>query len=424
MTFYINHMAEKKYTESHQRQQLVEIFKKDPEAKDFPAYARGHAEKYYKEHKSDRKVIDPKQLNQRAVFLSKLRTACINENIHPKEYEPEMDALEKSYPDDPVVKKFRSQTLREQLVTLKEWRQLDSISDAQTAIENVIPLIPTALLGLGLTRREKAELNRIREKQLKKKHPQVNPDGNTPDGQKHTLDGNQIMDRVMLMPDGKPALASDNAYRIMIALLLATGRRSQEMMTSMVLDPVNGDGLAYKAMFTGQKKTGGVLRKPFEIPLLAPFWLVAQGMDKLDELMPNLFGMDSATFAKQNQSTKLNNAIQKLLGEGFTPHTLRGLYTMMCAHLYKCDGMVNSDGKPDVVAYTAKILGHSGESSAKNYDRVIVSNLTRPFIAIKPAETKEEKKEETKPIERKEHVKKDIPTKEETKAATKTATNG
>jgi hypothetical protein len=173
-----------------------------------------------------------------------------------------------------------------------------------------------------------------------------------------------------MMIDLFPGLTSTNFNEIIPALLLATGRRTTEILKTATFTQIG----AYRVMFGGHIKTD---IGAYEIDLLAPASLC---ISALAWVRKNI-DCTKMTTEQVNlaYSQKLNRAVTKSVKQ--KPHQLRGINAMACFQLY-------GKGEKSMMGYMNKQLGHLSEESTARYQTYDIS-VTRPWKVAGTEETKE-----------------------------------
>jgi hypothetical protein len=280
--------------------------------------------------------IDPQRLGSKAVLISDLRREIMRLKVPPFVYEgpqPEFNAL-----TTPEQYKF----------------QLQSRKSGDNAWVHDLEVLPENLLVLSMASGEKLKLKQQRYKidTDKLNEPPI------------VVDGDKLIQSVL------PHLADEKPMPLIAALLLATGRRTIEILKTANFsldDNMSPDG--YECVFDGQAKQGLTPTPPYTIPLLAPYWLVKEALDKVRAKI------DADKFTADKLHQKYANAIGKATMKfaATNPHDLRAIYAVMCYSM--------NTTKASMIGYIAGILGHTNPNNAMYYQRVIVQNFTGPYKA-------------------------------------------
>jgi hypothetical protein len=170
-------------------------------------------------------------------------------------------------------------------------------------------------------------------------------------------------------------LDSSKFENVIPALLLATGRRTTEILKTAVFKKVG----EYQLMFDGQLKS---VKEAYQIDTLAP----ANDCIKALNWVRNNIDCVAMTPAEVNlkYGHKTKNLILKLVG--LNPHALRGINAMACFQLFHSD-------EKSMMGYMRHQLGHSSEESTSRYGAYKVT-VTKPWVTS--SEGKRESKRESK----------------------------
>lgn len=155
-------------------------------------------------------------------------------------------------------------------------------------------------------------------------------------------------------------LESDSFPELYTALLLATGRRSSEVLHTIKLSPDKHD--EYAAIFSGAIKTGRDADEslPSGIPLLADYKIVVEAIKKLHALLK--------AHPAHDYPTTLNRYVVRVTGDArLHPHSLRGLYATYNYMIHKPTQSEN--------AYFSEVLGHSDMTSSMSYNVYKINNF-------------------------------------------------
>lgn len=302
-------------------------------------------------HKSA-SAIDPARLGSRSVLISRLRN----------------DLLEKSGPirikNDPVGFNFMS---------AKEQLRFQAQSRVNGTNKWVLSLtiIPDNISNLAMSVADVIALKKMRAKV---------------DGEKLREDVDEV-DLSLMIGRLMPTLLkpSDEKWNALVAaLLLATGRRTIEVMkTAKFYLAASQSSTGYVCMFSGQAKDSLQGSEDYEIPLLAPFFLVNQAMVCLRKRV-DCTKIDSeevnALYAKG-----VNNYVNRICSTN--PHALRAIYAQATYILSKT--------KMTFLGYVSKVLGHSTPTNAAYYSRIKLENCDGPYVVsddyVTPIEDTDEK---------------------------------
>lgn len=202
--------------------------------------------------------------------------------------------------------------------------------------------VPPAVLSMVLTKNEYESINKDSKKKLEQRANNIIVINN----------GSVFLDKMLA------GLTSDTFPELYTALLLATGRRSSEVLHTIKLTPDKDS--AYSAIFSGAIKTGLNEALPFAIPLLANYKLVSEALDKLRVLL--------TAHKAHDYPTTLNRYVVRVTGDKrLHPHSLRGLYATY-------NYMIRNPNQSEN-AYFAEILGHSDMTSSLSYNVYKIINF-------------------------------------------------
>lgn len=195
--------------------------------------------------------------------------------------------------------------------------------------------VPDSVQRMMLSKEQYTDINKQQAKSLEKRANSTTTITNATDFISNVLSG----------------LTSDEPGRLIPALLLATGRRSAEVLNTIEL---NGIDDRYAAEFTGQLKKRPGESHMYKIPLLAPYPVVQQALTKLKNILSN------PKSPWRHQST-INRAVAAATKPyDLSAHKLRSIFAMANFHIHKPKATEN--------AYIASILGHDGLSTSTHYN--------------------------------------------------------
>jgi hypothetical protein len=171
-----------------------------------------------------------------------------------------------------------------------------------------------------------------------------------------------------LMLSVLPLLESENTREYIPALLLATGRRQNEMVSGTLSKSKCGP---YFALFDGQSKTGlDIKREAYDIPLLAPFNIVSKTWKKSKEYFNNTNDRTVFKIKIRNIARWLKKhpeyKIDKL-------HELRSIYALTCYQLFPT-------GRLSQMAYISSVLGETSINIASHYNSIKVENVSKLWV--------------------------------------------
>lgn len=320
--------------------QIVKTYKENDA--NFAETAIEMTDKYFDSLPESKSKIDPNRLGPKSTFLSQLRTALM-EAVGPLEVDGK--------------NAFNKMTVKEQLKFQAQSRAMNT-SGWVHSLEIIPPNIADIKssndeINLLKTNRAKIDMGKLRDEMLE-------------------FEGDRLLEKLM------PALHGDKRHRMAAGLLLATGRRTVEVLkTGNFYLNKNQSSKGYVCMFSGQAKEGLFPGGEYEIPLLAPYWLVKKAFTQVREMYPT----DGFTNADVNSSyaPSINAYLKKSCG--LTPHSLRAAYAIMNYALSGKDEMGKNKKRISLIGYISRILGHSQPSAAAYYQRMSVVDLSGPFQA-------------------------------------------
>jgi hypothetical protein len=162
---------------------------------------------------------------------------------------------------------------------------------------------------------------------------------------------------------------SDDAIRIMAALIVLTGRRPVEVASTGSISKLDGEGSDYCVVFRGQAKTkarpGTMHGVPFPIPVLCAPYIV---LDAWKHLRNSSRGREIALMPPVEFNRRLGATLGYVVGVEFSDHLrggrpkaqpkdLRGIYAEICNQIYNGDSIIGRRIM-DNGLYYSKILGH------------------------------------------------------------------
>lgn len=170
-----------------------------------------------------------------------------------------------------------------------------------------------------------------------------------------------------------PMLHSEKAVEVVPAVLLATGRRINELASKGALRPgVN----AWTAIFSGQSKTGTDFeRAEYEIPILARFDEVVLAWEKARQML-NPENKDLSAKDLANRTRAIQKHVKKH-NDDFAGarnlHNFRAIYAAICTEVF-------NRGNLSRVAYVSHILGENTINPALHYSAINLTNVRRPWF--------------------------------------------
>ena len=167
-----------------------------------------------------------------------------------------------------------------------------------------------------------------------------------------------------------PLLNSENTREYIPALLLATGRRQNELVSGTLSKSKCGP---YFALFDGQSKTGlDIKRESYDIPLLAPFNIVSKTWIKSKEYFNNIDDKNVFKIKIRNIARWLKKHpeynIDKL-------HEFRSIYALICYQLFPT-------GRLSQMAYISSVLGETSINIASHYNSIKVENVSKLWVPL------------------------------------------
>lgn len=222
--------------------------------------------------------------------------------------------------------------------------------EADEIIEN-IPLYNIGIIEcLKLSPTDMKQVRKIQSKALHDKHHNIK-----------IVDGDKLMASVL------PKLLSANIKEVIFAVLLATGRRQNELMKG-ILTEIEDD--PYMVTFSGQSKTGlDIKRPPYNIPLLAHSHIVILAWNRSKLYFENVKNnrkfkdkiRNVARWIKKNPQYEIENI-----------HQLRSIYACIVCQLFPTNKMSN-------MAHISNVLGEASINIAAHYNSTKIINLSGLF---------------------------------------------
>ena len=315
----------------------------------------------YRPTKEKKDLKDKKRLGTLASELCNLRKLCVDANRWHPEFLNELRRLEAKFPTDPLLAEI--ETVLPSLTKLsslqRRLRRQTGLSEFASAFSK-LHSIPDEVRALHLTtaesiERKAAETDRVEKKLAIAKN--FNCDA--------------------LMAASMNHLTAQSFNEVVPALLLATGRRSVEVLKTGGFEIVS----EYRVRFSGQAKKGDIPGAPFEIDLLAPAAMVITGIDWLRK------NYDCKDLSNLQVHTKYGKCVQLAVKKHMqtNAHSLRAINAVACEQLW-------NKGKKSFIGYLKDQLGHVGTMSPALYQCVNVI-VTRPFGVAVPVAVVEVKAE-------------------------------
>ena len=170
-----------------------------------------------------------------------------------------------------------------------------------------------------------------------------------------------------IMNDINTLKKSQNYYELVVCVLLATGRRSVEVIARGDFEPSK---LENHVFFSGQVKAREEQRESYEIPVIGiPPRDLIQLVKKI-RTMKN-YSNENNMFIASRTNAYVNKEIRNVFDrDDITSETIRCFYAFIAYRLYANPSI----SEP---VYCAKILGHKGNPNVftNNYNRVFVSGI-------------------------------------------------
>ena len=318
---------------------LVKEYEDYPDDDKFPDYAK-KVIMAYQPKTTKRTLVDAERIGTTALYLSKLKSRCMKLLIWAPEMEEAESAVQKQYPEDAAWTEWNDCKTPADFVKLqRRWRKTRGCKLALSKI----PVLPVAIRRLGLTKDEKMKRKAIVAARVKSKLNKAK-----------AVDVDALMTKVM------PGLKSEVVKQVFVALALATGRRTIEILKTGKLTAIS----QYKAKFEGQSKS--INDEAYDIDLLAP---VEQVVAALAFMRDNV---DCTGLTNEQVNAKYSKrfGLACYNATGLSPHELRAVNAMACFHLF---GTTKA-----MIAYMKSQLGHASEETTLRYHSYKVT-ITAPW---------------------------------------------
>lgn len=293
-------------------------------------------------------------ISTQSVILSQIKKMYLSDPKHRlPEYDKTIKELITKYPDMKELVSFSEKNSYQQDKIQKKIKNGKIVYSEE--IDKIIEKIPLFNKDIDkyikLPSKDSKILRRTQTKSLNNKHHNI-----------------KIIDGHKLLFDILPLLESENSREYIPAILLATGRRQNELVDGTLSKSKCGP---YFALFKGQSKTGLDLeRDAYDIPLLAPFNIVDTAWKKSKSYFSN--SQDRKIFKTKirNISRWLKkhpeNKINKL-------HEFRSIYALICYQLFPT-------GKLSQMAYISSVLGETSINIASHYNSIKVENVKELWV--------------------------------------------
>lgn len=296
--------------------------------------------------------------SQASTFSQIKRQYYSNPNYRLKSYEP---TIKKIIMENPVhKKKLENFKNKKPFFQVKIKKKISKGMDVYGEnVDNLILKIPlfhdSVDKYIKLPDKDASKLRKVQMKALNNKHYNIK-----------IIDGQKLMDK--LLPG---LLINNDLKKNIVATLLATGRRQNELVNGIIKKSKKGN---YFAIFEGQSKIGlDLKRDSYEIPLLAPFNIVEKAWKVCNEYFKDAKEREKFKIKIRNISRwikknpfQLENNIDKL-------HELRSIYSLICYQLFPT-------GRLSQMAYISSVLGEASVNVATHYNSIKVINIENLWI--------------------------------------------
>ena len=293
-------------------------------------------------------------ISTQSVILSQIKKLYLSDSKHRvPEYKETINKLINENPITELIEFDKKNPIEQDKIQKKIQNGKIVYSESIDKLIEQIPLFHKDIdTYIKLPSKDAKKLRQSQTKSLNNKHHNVK-----------TIDGNQLMVNIL------PLLESENFKEYIPALLLATGRRQNELSTGIITKSKCGP---YFALFDGQSKTGlDVKRNSYDIPLLAPFTTVSKTWEKSKEYF-NLDAKDDIAF-----KIKIRNISRWIKKNPIysidTLHEYRSIYALLCYQLFPT-------GKLSQMAYISSVLGETSINIASHYNSIKVENVKELWV--------------------------------------------
>jgi hypothetical protein len=337
---------------------LSNEYKANPNDEKFADRAKMEIGAFKPASRKKESTLDPNRLGSRALALAKLKRKCMEFNIYHPDMDSQIDRIIENHGiDDSAYAEWdAADTLSKLCVLQKRWKAEIGVKGELAQVKTVPPVLAQLKLDEG----EGAQRIALQEQQVAAKL-RTSTD----------IDVDALMKRIL------PGLNGTTFDDVVPALLLATGRRTAEILKTAIFTPIS----EYKVGFQGQVKKRGEIM--YEINLLAPADLCIKALkwvrDNVDCKNKSLEAINT-TLGK-----KLNRAFAKRTT--FKPHDFRRINAVACENLYN-----KGESRKSFIGYIREQLGHDDAASAALY-QTFKPKITGPW---KMEEVKVEAKAEVK----------------------------
>lgn len=292
-------------------------------------------------------------ISTQSVILSQIKKLYLSDpNNRLPEYEIKIHELIDKYPEKTEIVEFSKKNPYEQDKIQKKIRNGKIVYSKE--IDDLLEKIPLFDKDIDkyikLPTKDSKILRRTQITALNDKHHNIK-----------VLDGDLLMSTIL------PYLESDNEKERIVAVLLSTGRRQNELVEGTLSKSNCGP---YFALFKGQSKTGLDLeRNAYDIPLLAPFSVVKKAWDNSKKYFEETQNKEQFKIKIRNISRWLKK--QKINVEKL--HEFRSIYALICYQLFPT-------GKLSQMAYISSVLGETSINIASHYNSIRVENVKKLWI--------------------------------------------
>lgn len=162
-------------------------------------------------------------------------------------------------------------------------------------------------------------------------------------------------------------ITSDNVNEIYPAILLATGRRLNEINRSATFREYKDD--EYTVRFTGQLKTSAV--KSYDIPLMLPASVINDALTRLRSII--------ASYPQYKTSSRVSAYVRQAFGQKLSAKDLRAIYAVA---MY--DTRPTKYKRWNKQRYISSILGHVDMATTAHYDIYHLNGLTKTRYGVVP----------------------------------------
>lgn len=292
-------------------------------------------------------------ISSQSVILSQIKKLYLSDpNNRLPEYEIKIHEIIEKYPEKTEIVEFSKKNPYQQDKIQKKIRNGKIVYSKE--IDDLLEKIPLFDKDIDkyikLPTKDSKTLRRTQITALNDKHHNIK-----------VLDGDLLMSTIL------PYLESDNEKERIVAVLLSTGRRQNELVEGTLSKSNCGP---YFALFKGQSKTGLDLeRNAYDIPLLAPFSVVKKAWDNSKKYFEETQNKEQFKIKIRNISRWLKK--QKINVEKL--HEFRSIYALICYQLFPT-------GKLSQMAYISSVLGETSINIASHYNSIRVENVKKLWI--------------------------------------------